>query len=114
MGLNCIDKKNNGKIQNFIKATKTSSLTSLSGATSLPPIGNIFRYIETSSNIHGNNVFVPFERTDFIQISNITFYHNRFSTITDDNLKNMDRFIFQLLLDDNEWSTQYTIAKNTQ
>ena len=71
-------------------------------------------YIETSSNNHGSNVFVSFERTDIIQISNITFYYNRFSITTDDNLKNMSRFRIQLLLEDGTWSTQYTIAKNTQ
>ena len=32
-------------------------------------------YIETSSNNHGQErEFVSFERTDVIQISNITFY----------------------------------------
>ena len=31
-------------------------------------------YIETSSNNDGNNVFVNFERTDIVQITNITFY----------------------------------------
>ena len=54
--------------------TKTNNPTSCSGATSLPPICNSFMYIETSSNNHGNNVFVGFERTDIIQITNITFY----------------------------------------
>ena len=71
-------------------------------------------YIETSSNNHGSNVFVSWERTDIIQISNITLYFKRFSILTNDNLKNMGRFRIQLLLDDNTWSTQYTIAKNTQ
>ena len=56
-----------------MKSTKTNSPTGYSGAESLPPIGNSFMYIETSSNNHGNNVFVSFERTDLIQISNITF-----------------------------------------
>ena len=70
-------------------------------------------YIETSSNNHGNNVFVSFERVDIIQITNITFYYNRFSILTDDKLKNMGRFTIQLLLGDNTWSTQYTIATNT-
>ena len=70
-------------------------------------------YIETSSNNHGPIVFISWERTDIIQITNITFYHNRFSILTDDNLKNMGRFRIQLLLD-NTWSAQYTIAKNTQ
>ena len=69
-------------------------------------------YIETSSNNKGNNVFVSFERTDIIQISNITFYYNRF-TSTDDSLKAMGRFRIQLLLEDNTWSTIYTIEKNT-
>ena len=58
------DEINNGKIQNFSKSTKTNSATGSSVATSLPPIGNSFMYIETSSNKHGNNVFVSFERTD--------------------------------------------------
>ena len=69
----CIDENNNGKKQNFIKSTKTNSPTGYSGATSLPPIGNSFMYIETSSNSHGKNVFVSFERTDIIQIININF-----------------------------------------
>ena len=71
-------------------------------------------YIETSSGNHGNIVFCSFERTDFIQITNITFYYNRFSTSTNDNLKAMGRFRIQLLVEDITWSTQYTIAKNTQ
>ena len=71
-------------------------------------------YIETSSNNHGSNVFVSWERTDIIQISNIIFYYNRFSILTNDKLKIMGCFRTQLLLDDNTWSTQYTIDKNTQ
>ena len=71
--INCNDKNNNGKIQSFLKSTKTSSPTAESGATSLTPIGDSFMYIETSSNNHGNNVFVSFERIDIIQISNIIF-----------------------------------------
>ena len=62
-----------------MKSTKTNSPTGHSGATSLPPIGNSFMYIETSTNNHGNKVFVSFERTDIIQISKISFYYNRFS-----------------------------------
>ena len=77
--IKCNDKNNNGKIQNLIKPTKTNSPTVYSGATSLLRIGNSFPYIETSSNNHGNDVFVSFERTDIIQIINITFYYNRFS-----------------------------------
>ena len=54
----CNDKNSNGKIQNFVKSTKTNTPTSNSGATALPPIGDAFINIETSSNNHGNNVFV--------------------------------------------------------
>ena len=71
-------------------------------------------YMETSSNNHGNSVFVTFQRTDIFQITNKTFYYNRFSFLTNDSLKSMGRFRIQLLLDDSTWSTQYTIAKNTQ
>ena len=110
----CNDKINNGKITYFIKSTKSNTPTGDSGATSLPPIGNASMYTKTSSGNHGNNVFCSFERTDFVQITNITFYYNRFSILTDDSLKSMGRFRIQLLLDDNTWSTQYTIAKNSQ
>ena len=111
----CNDKNNNGKIQDFIKSTKTNSPTGFSGAISLPPIGISFMYIETSSNNSGNDdVFVSWERIAIIQIINITFYYNKFSILTDDSKKSMDRFRIQLLLENNTWSTQYTIAKNTQ
>ena len=73
----CNDKNNNGKIQNFFESTKTKSPTSESGAISLPPMGNYFMYIETSSNNHGSNVFVSWERTDIIQITKIIFYYIR-------------------------------------
>ena len=58
-------------------------------------------YIETSSNNQGNNLFVSFERTDNIQISNITFYYNKLSILINDSLKSMGPFIFQLLSEDN-------------
>ena len=112
--IKCRDVNGNGKIQNFIKSTKTSSPTSESGATNLPPIGTALMYIETSSGNHGNNVFCSFERSDIIQITNKTFYSKRFSILTNDILKAMGRFRIQLLLEDNTWSTQYTIAENTQ
>ena len=70
----CNDKNNSAKISNFIKSTKTNSPTGSSGATTLPPRGNAFMYIETSSNNNGNIVFCSFGRTDIIQITNITFY----------------------------------------
>ena len=71
-------------------------------------------YIETSSNNHGNNVLVSFERTDIIQITKISFNYNRFSILTSDPHKSMGRFRIQLLLGDNTWRTQYTIPKNDQ
>ena len=110
----CNDKNNSGKTSNFIKSTKTKSPTGDSGATSLPLLGNAFMCIETSSNNNGNNVFVSFQRSDIIQITNITFYYNRFSILTNNKTKAMGRFRVQLILQDNTWTTQYTIAKNTQ
>ena len=111
----CNDKSNNGKIENLIKSTKTNSPTGDSGATNFPPIGSAFMYIETSSSNHGHNmVFVSWLRTDFIQITNITFYFNSFSILSNNNLKAMGRFRIQLSLDDNTWSTQNRIAKNNQ
>ena len=102
--------KKNGK---FLKSTKTSSSKGDSGAMSLPPIGNSFMFIETSSNNSGSDdVSVSWERTDIIQITNITFYYNRFSILTNQSLKSMGRFRIQLLFEDNTWSTRYNIPKN--
>ena len=109
----CNDRNKNGKQNNFVKSSKTSSPTADSGATSLPPIGGAFMYIESSGNNDGPYVFVTLQRTDIIKITNITFYYNRFS-ISDVNLQSMGRFRIQLLLEDNIWTTQYTIPKNTQ
>ena len=108
------DKNGKGNLNKIIKSTKTTSLTGNSGATTLPPNGTSFMFKETSSGGHGNIVYVSFERTDIIQITSITFYYKRFSISTNDNLKAMGRFRIQLLLEDNTWSTQYTIAKNSQ
>ena len=109
----CNDENNNGKITNFIKSTKTTSPTVDSGATVLPPIETAFMYIETSSGNSGSDsVFVSWERIDIIQITNITFYYNRFSILTNNNLKSMGRFRIQLLLEDNTWSTRYNIPEN--
>ena len=110
--IKCNNKNNQARITDFIKSTETYSPTGYAGATTLPPIGNSFMYIETSSNNHGDDVFVTWERTDIIQISNITFYYNRFSILIDDSLKSMGRFRIQLLLEDNTWSTRYNITKN--
>ena len=50
--IKCNNSNNQSKINEFIKSTKTNSPTSNSGAESLPPIGNSFMYIETSSINH--------------------------------------------------------------
>ena len=112
--IKCNDKNNIGKIQNFIKSTKTNSAKGNSGATSfLPPIGSIFMYIGTSSKNHGKNVFVSFEGIDISQISTITFYYNGFSILPNNSLKAMGamgRFRLQSLLENNTWSTRYNIS----
>ena len=89
--LKCNDKNGNGKIQKFIKLTKTNSPTGDSGATSLSPIGDSFMYLETSSNNNGDNVFCSFDRTGIIQITNIAYYYNRFSS-SNSNLRAVGRF----------------------
>ena len=88
----CNDKNKNGKLTYFIRSSKTKFPTGDSGETSLPPIGDIFMYMETSSDNHGEDVFVSFGQTGNIQITNITFNHNRFSILTNNCLKSMARF----------------------
>ena len=113
--IKCNNKNNQSRITDFIKSTKTSSPTGHTGATFLPPIRNSFMYIETSSNNHGHErVFVSWERTDIIQISNITLYYNRYSILANDSLKSMGCFRIQLLLENNTWNTRYNIPKNDQ
>ena len=107
--INCNDKNVTGKISNFIKSTKANSPLGISGATSLPPIGDSLMYIETSSNNNGDNLFCSFERTGIIQIAKITFCYNRFSA---GGTKSMGRFRIQMLLDDITWSARYDIPKN--
>ena len=112
--IKCNNKNNGAKVGIFLKSTMIYSPTGESGATSVPPIGSSFMYIETSSNKHGHErVFVSWERTDIIQIPNSTFYYDRFSILTNNSLKSMGRFRIKLFLEGNTWSTQYTAAKNT-
>ena len=112
--IKCNNKNNGAKVGNFLKSTMIYSPTGESGATSVPPIGSSFMYIETSSNKQGHErVFVSWERTDIIQIPNSTFYYDRFSILTNNSLKSMGRFRIKLFLEGNTWSTQYTAAKNT-
>ena len=56
-------------------------------------------YIETSSNNHGENVCVSFERTHIIQFTIITFSYKRFSVAGSN--KAMGRCRIQLLIKDN-------------
>ena len=71
-------------------------------------------YIETSSDNHGHQrVFVSWELTDIIRITNISFYYNRFSILTKDSLKSMGRLRIQLL-EDHTWRTRYNILKKDQ
>ena len=109
----CNDRNNSGKLNTFIRSTKTNSPTSNSGSTVIPPVGNAFMYVETSSNNFGENVFCSWESTDIVQISNITFYYNRFS-IEDISFRAMGCFRIQILTKDNVWLTKFIIAKNTQ
>ena len=106
------DKNIDVKIQNFLRSTKKNNPTSDSGATNLSVIGDSFMYIETSSDNHGNNVFVSCEQTDIIQFTNINFYYNRFSILTNDSINSVGRFTIQSLLEYNTWSTRYKRPKN--
>ena len=70
----CNDNNNNGKVSNFIRATRINSPTAESRANAFPPFWNAFMYIETSSGNHVyDRSFVSWERTDIIQIINTTF-----------------------------------------
>ena len=106
-----INNNTNGgmKIGKFFRSTRTTNNTENSGADSLPPIGNCFMFIETSGNNYGDYTYVTWERTDIIQITNITFYYNRFSILTDDSLKSMGRFKtpFVIRRQHLEWSIYY-------
>ena len=109
------DKNNNFVPTSFVKATRTNSSTSESGATIVPPIVDSFSYIETSSKNHDDEkMIVSWERTDIIQIINITFHYKRYSILTNDSLKLRSRFRIQLLREDKTCSTQYTIPKNEE
>ena len=113
--IHCNNKVNQSRLIDFIRSTKTNSPTGSSGATSQPPIGNSFKYIETSGINFGNDkIFVGWEKTDITQITNITNYYKRFSILTHPHLEIMGRLRIQLLPSDDNWSTVYTIAKNNQ
>ena len=69
-------------------------------------------YLESSGNINGDNTYVKLIRTDIIQITNITFYYNRF-LISDENLRAMPRFRIQILLENGNWENKFTIEKDS-
>ena len=71
-------------------------------------------YTETSSQNPGDGVFLSFEGTDNIKITNISVYYNRFWIVTDDSLKEMGKFSIQLLSENNTCVTIYTIPRNSQ
>ena len=73
----------------------------------MPPIGGCFMYIESSAGTLGNqDVFVSFEGAGFVQIINISFYYNRFSNLTNKNIKAKRSFRIKHLLNDTTWSTR--------
>ena len=106
----CKYKNNNANSNNFKTSTRTQSPTKNSGATELPPIGNSFMYLESSANNNGDNTYVKLIRTDIIQITNISFYYNRFS-ISDENLRAMPIFRIQLLLENGNWKKNIQLKK---
>ena len=57
-------------------------------------------------------MFVSFERTDIMQITNKTLHNNRLSILTNDSIKSMGRFRTQLLLADIKWRNRYNLPKN--
>ena len=86
MGFEMCIKNYNAKINTLLKSTTSSSPTAESGASSIPPKGWSFLYIESSGNNHGaNHISVSWERSESIHISNTKVYYNRFST-SDQNL----------------------------
>ena len=112
--INCNNRNGEGRPLDFIKSTKPNTPTGQSGAESLPPIGNCFDYLENRGNIGdsaSDDVFVLFERTDFIHISRITFYYNRFS-ISLSSHRNMAKLEIQLLRN-GVWETEYTMDQDT-
>ena len=110
--IECKDRNGNGKVNNFIRSTTSASPTGFSGAESLPPIGRAFMYIESSGN-NNSEAYVKLIRTDIIQITNISFYYNRYSS-SDENLRAMGRLSISILLDDDTWTNKYVIQDNSQ
>ena len=96
----------------FTRATRTNSPTGNKEGTTLPPIGNNSMYNETSCKNFGVNVFVSFQRTEIIQINDITFFRNRFSNPTK-RLRSTGQFRFQLILASGQWFSEIITDKKT-
>ena len=100
--------KNNWKIQNSMKSSRTNTATPKTGATNLPTISDSFWYVEGGANNGGQNIFCSSERTDIIQISYVGFHFNCSSS---GSSKSMCCFRNQLLLGDDKWSILFKIPK---
>ena len=57
-------------------STKTNLPPPDSAAKSLPPFDDSFMYVETNGNNSAHENLVTSERTDIIQVSNITLFLN--------------------------------------
>ena len=109
---NCNSKSKYSRDGDIVESTKKFSPTVHAGAPNLPPIGNVFLYIEKSStNSNSDNIFVSSERTDIFQNTIIFFCFNRYSILTKETKKPISRFRVQLLLEHSTWSTRYNIPK---
>ena len=76
--MKCNDKINRGKILSFRKSSELNTPTGSTRPTCPSPIGDSFLYVETSSNIHGTNVYFSFERTDILQLSEVSFCYKKY------------------------------------
>ena len=67
---------------------------------------------EIAKNFGSHKVFCSFERTEFIQFSNLTFHCNRSSVFIKHSFELQGRLRFQLLLSPKTFSTQYKTPEN--
>ena len=72
------DKNNSSNLQTIEESPKATTSTTNTGATSLPPIGDSFMFVEKSGTNIGQKFSGSFERTDFIQISNVCSFITAF------------------------------------
>ena len=105
------DKNIAGKVTNLKISIKMNFPTANTKASSILPIGDCFMYVGRSSIKLGLGVFVSFERSDFFQISNISFYSKRFSTPTS-NAPVCMRTFRKYLSRGRTWQTRYTLEES--